>query len=264
MADRLAAPSAVGEEEDLELARQAAPSFLKLTEAVLHEVPDHLGLAEVVSSGFAQYSYAFVASEAERLQARDARAAQLLSQRAARLYRRAQAHAMAALELRWPGLTRSLAQPGASEQPLPDEAVGLAYWAAAAWGGWISLSKDRPEVVADLPLAMTLARRAWMRQPGHGDGALAALLGSFEAGRPGGRPEAAQAYFDGALAASQGRNPAVLVAMAEALAQPAGDRQRFETLLRQAVALAEPRRDPGAQVAAQRARWLLQGADDLF
>jgi hypothetical protein len=31
--------------------------------------------------------------------------------------------------------------------------VGVAYWAAAAWGAQIALSKDQPEVVADLPSA---------------------------------------------------------------------------------------------------------------
>jgi hypothetical protein len=29
--------------------------------------------------------------------------------------------------------------------------VALAYWGAAAWGGLISLSKDDPDTVADLP-----------------------------------------------------------------------------------------------------------------
>ena len=46
--------------------------------------------------------------------------------------------------------------------------AGLAYWAAASWGGWISLSKDDPDVVADLPLAVRLAQRAWAADPAWG------------------------------------------------------------------------------------------------
>ena len=57
------------------------------------------------------------------------------------------------------------------------EQAGLAYWAAASWGGWISLSKDDPDVVADLPLAVRLAQRAWAADPDWGQGSLTSLLG---------------------------------------------------------------------------------------
>ena len=102
---------------------------------------------------------AIVAFDAERVETRDARAAQALRERAARLYMRAQGHAMAALELAQPGFAKALS----SERPvvwprLAPQQVGLAYWAAASWAGFISLSKDHPEVVADLPLVVRLAR----------------------------------------------------------------------------------------------------------
>ena len=251
-------PMRVADIEDLDTARAMAPHFLKVSESVLHQVPDSLMLAATVCGGLTQYAYAFVASDAERLQARDGPAAEKLRLRATGLYRRAHGHAMAALEACWPGLRASLAQADASVPPMPDEAVALAYWGAAAWGGWISMSMDPAEVVADLPLAMALARRAWLRQPAHGSGALATLLGSFEAGRPGGTLALAQAYFDSALATSEGHSPAVLVAMAESLAHPVHERERFENLLCQALALADKRRDASARLMSGRARWLLE------
>jgi hypothetical protein len=61
----------------------------------------------------------------------------------------------------------------------PDE-VGLAYWGAAAWAARIALSKDQPEVVADLPSAVRLATLAWQVDPTHGRGALASLMGTLE------------------------------------------------------------------------------------
>lgn len=48
-------------------------------------------------------------------------------------------------------------------------------------GGWISLAKDDPEVVADLPQAVRLARLAWEADPEWGQGALTGLLATFEA-----------------------------------------------------------------------------------
>ncbi len=63
------------QEEDLGLARDAAAFYLKLSESVLARTPGHLGLAESVAGGFTQYAYAFVAFEADRLDATDTRAA---------------------------------------------------------------------------------------------------------------------------------------------------------------------------------------------
>lgn len=263
-ADELAHQSQA-DEEDLELAREASAFYLKLSESVLQQAPSHLKLAEAVAAGYAQYAYAFVSSDADRLEASDARAAQKLRERAARLYLRAHRHAMAALEQHTPGFARQLADPDPAQWPrVSDHEVGLAYWAAASWGGYISLSKDKPDAVADLPLAVRLARLAWDQDPAHGDGALSSLLGTFEAARPGGDKQQAQRYFEQALAASQTHRAGIYVAQAEALALPAGNRQAFEALLRQALQASATQRDLSNAVMRERAQWLLDTADDLF
>ncbi len=254
-----------GPEEDLLLARDAGAFYLKLSESVLQEASGNIALAQAVSAGFTQYAYAFVAFEADRVEARDARAAQKLRERAARLYRRAHRHAMAALEQRTPGFSSALGQSDPARWPRLDrEQVGLAYWAAASWGGLIALSKDDPDTVADLPLAIRLAQIAWTAAPEFGDGALASLMGSFEAARPGGSQERAGRYFDAAIEAGSGRNAGAFVAKAEGLALPAGDRAGFERLLRQALNAAAVRPDLQNAVMRERAQWLLDTADDLF
>lgn len=260
VADELAVQGP-GDEEDVGLAREAGAFYLKLSESVLRQTPGHLALAESVSGGFTQYAYAFVAFEADKLESSDVRAAQRLRQRAARLYWRAQRHAIAALEADQPGFAQALA---GDRLQLKAEHVGLAYWGAASWAAAISLSKDRPEAVADLPLALRLAQLAFARAPDHGEGALASLMGTLEAARPGGDARAAEAFFRRATAAGAGRNAGVFVAQAEALALPAADRAAFESLLRQAVAAAAQRRDLGNEVMRERAQWLLETADDRF
>jgi hypothetical protein len=264
MADELATQGQA-QEEDLQLAREASAFYLKLSESILRETPGHAGLAEAVAGGLTQYSYAFVAFEADRLEARDVKAAQKLRERAARLYLRAQRHAMAALERQSPGFAQALASPDPARWPrLRVDQVALAYWAAASWGGHISLSKDDPDVVADLPQAVRLASLAWKLQPGHGEGALASLMGSFEAARPGGSTQQARLYFDQAIALGAGRNAGAFLAKAEGWALPAHDRPAFESLLRQALAASEMRRDLSNGVMRERALWLLEIADDLF
>ena len=168
------------DEEDLSLAREASAFYLKLSESILRESPGNLNLAQAVAGGFTQYAFAFVAFDAERIEAKDAKAAQLLNERAKRLYLRAHRHAMAALEASSPGFTAALSQSDAKQWPeLHASQVGVAYWAAASWGAAIALSKDNPDTVADLPVAYRLANLAWKTSPSYGDGSLASLMGSF-------------------------------------------------------------------------------------
>lgn len=267
MADELATQNQGGE-NDLELLRDAAPFQLKLSESVLSGSPGHLRLAESVAAGFTQYAYAFVAFEADRIEARDVREAERLRGRAARLYERAHRHAMTALEMNSPGLTKALSSPMVPGKPLLTPAqVGLAYWAAASWGGWISLAKDDPDVVADLPLAVNLAQRAWQVDASWGQGALTGLLASFEAARPGGSKQQALTYFDQAIAQSGGLAAGPLVGKAEGYAQKIGDRPLFESLLGQALAIKEATGSPlflQNEVMRRRARWLLDNVADLF
>lgn len=254
------------DEEDLALARDASPFYLKLSESLLKESPGNLKLAQSVASGFTQYAYAFVASEAERLAATDAKQAHALNERARRMYLRAHRHAMTALELSSPGFTARLMQTSATPDAvlLWPEQVGLAYWAAASWGAAIALSTDDPDTVADLPAVMRLATWAAHTDPTHGHGALASLMGTLEAARPGGSVAKASQWFDQAIALAAGTQAAPYVAKAEAIAQPGGDRPEFERLLHLALAASAGRPDMSNQVMRTRAQWLLGMADDLF
>lgn len=262
LADQLAGQG-MDSEEDLGLARDASAFYLKLSESVLAQDPGHVPLAEAVAAGYTQYAYAFVAFEAERLESAQPQAAAGLRQRAARLYLRAQRHALAALAARQPGLMQALSGKAQTLQLNNDE-VGLAYWAAASWAAGIALSKDQPERVADLPRAIQLARLAYQRQPEQGQGALASLMGSLEAARPGGSMAQATAWFDQAITLSAGQSAAPLLAKAEAVALSAGDRVAFEQLLRQALGVAQAHPGLANEVMKQRAQWLLDTADDRF
>lgn len=263
MADQLASQGGA-DEEDLGLARDASAFYLTLSESVLVRTPDHIPLATAVAGGFVRYAYAFVAFDADRLESSDAKAAQRLRERAARMYLRGQRHAMKALAQRHPGLLAALADPRGNLPRLAVDEVALAYWAATGWGAHVALSKDRPDVVADLPQVVRLAALAWDREPDHDQGALATLMGSLEAARPGGSMPRAEQYFDRAVAAAQGRSAGPYVARAETLALPAGDRPAFEALLRQALEIGAAHPDLGNQVMRERARWLLDTADDRF
>lgn len=255
----------VSSEDDLQLAREASAFYLKFSESILKETPSHLKLAESVSAGFTQYAYAFVAFDAEKIDAKQPKAAAQMRERAARMYARAHRHAMTALELSAPGIGAAIRLPDASKHPRLSQAqVPLAYWAAASLGGWISMSKDDPDLVADLPFAMRLADLAWHANPNFGNGALASLMGTLEAAKVGGSKSKTLAYFDQAIKLSQGQEAGPYVAKAEGVALPAEDKKLFEQLLHQALDISKQHRSLQNEVMRERAQWLLDAAEDLF
>ena len=253
------------DEDDILLAREASAFYLKLSESLLKETPANLKLAESVAAGFTQYAYAFVAFDAEKLESQDAKAAQRIRERAARLYFRANQHAMRALEKTTPGFKQALFQNDPQLLTrLRQDQVGVAYWAAASWGGFISLSKDDPDKVADLPLAINLAILAWKKNPDYGNGGLTSLMGTFEASRPGGSLTLAEKYFDQAIAQSKGQSAGPWVAKAENIALKKQDRQAFTQWLNAAIQISQAHRNLENEVMRERANWLLETVDDLF
>jgi predicted anti-sigma-YlaC factor YlaD len=172
---------------------------------------------------------------------------------------------MRALELSSPGFGAKLAHADTKQWPLISQGqVGLAYWAAASWGGYISLSKDAPDAVADFPLAYRLATLAWKANPNYGNGGLSSLMGSFESAQPGGSLVKATQYFDAAITISQGKNAGPYIAKAEGIALAQGEREAFESLLRKAIETSDKHPDLSNTLMRERAQWLLQSVDDLF
>jgi len=255
----------MSDEDDLQLAREASAFYLKASESVLRETPGHLKLAQAVSAGYTQYAYAFVAFEADKVDAKDPTASAQMRERAARLYARAHRHAMTALERNQPGFVQALAQNNSKKRPqLTPAEVPLAYWAAASLGGKISMSKDDPDVVADFPVSQRLAELAWQADPTFGQGALASLMGTLEAARVGGSSKKAEQFFDQAIALGQGKEAGPWVAKAESIALAQQDRERFEQWLQQAIKVSQQHRSLQNEVMRERAQWLLSTIDDLF
>jgi hypothetical protein len=75
------------------------PFSLKLMESLLAEIPDHQPLLLATSSAYAQYAYAFLQMDADRLEDVDFEQAQALRKRAANLFVRARDFGLQGLEV---------------------------------------------------------------------------------------------------------------------------------------------------------------------
>jgi len=258
-------------DDDPELIEAAVPFSLKLMESLLLETPEHVELLTALSSGFTQYTYAFVHLEAERLEERDLDAAAAAGDRAKRLYLRARDYGVRGLEVGYPELGRHLREaPGVALEPVTRADVPLLYWTAVSWAGAIDLSKDDPALIGDLPIVEALIERALVLDESYDVGAIHAFLIAYEMGRPGGEADAAaraREHFERAIELSEGQLASPLVAMAETVAVAEQDRAGFESLLERALAIdpdARPEWRLSNAIFQRRARWLLDRTDRLI
>jgi predicted anti-sigma-YlaC factor YlaD len=224
-----------------------------------------------MASGFTQYSYAFVQQEADRLEGTDLEAAWEKQERARKLYLRARDYGMRALELRHRGFTEDLRRDAKAAVALARmRDVPLLYWTAAAWGAAISLSKDNADLIAEIPLVEALMDRAFALEPDFSDGAIHSFYITYEMSRAqaeGDPVERSRKHFEQAVALTKGQQAGPYVAFAESVCVQRQDRQQFETLLRQALAIdvdARPEWRLANIVMQRRANWLLSRAEDLF
>ena len=259
-------------DDDPELVAGALPFALKLMESLLAESPRHTGLLLAASSGFTQYTYAFVAWPGDRAFYENVEESKALRLRARRLYARAYRYGMRGLDARYPGFAAAFeGEPQTALARVHVRDVPLLYWTAAAQGLAISASKDDPEMIADLPLVEALLRRAEELDPGWQQGALPEVRISIDAAKVGIRPEDRKsrilASYEAALKFSAGRRASLFVSFAENSSLPAQNRTEFKQMLERALVInadAYPESRLANLVAQQRARWLLGRIDDLF
>jgi predicted anti-sigma-YlaC factor YlaD len=258
-------------DEDLKLVGDAIPFALKLYESLLESVPTHQGLLLATCSGFTQYSYAYVETEAEALEPARRAEIQAHRDRALKLYVRARRYCFRAMDARFGAKTADalLQTPESVAAKARREDVPLLYWTAASWGAAISLGIDRPELAVDLPTVRVLAERALALDAGWSKGALHELFIALESlpEALGGNPARAKQHFDKAVALQKGQSPGPYVALAVGVSVPNQDRAEFERLLKQALAI-DPEQDPSSRlvtlVTQKRARALLERIDERF
>ena len=262
-ADLLSAET-ISTDDDLELLMHASAYQLKLSESLLQKIPDHIKLAEAVTRGYTQYAFVFLMDEADRAESESIQIATKLRIRATNILLRAKSHGLQTLSLNNPNLTTYLSLHNSNQSPTikPDQS-GLGYWTVAAWAGAISLSKDNPDVVADLPQVLRLADLIWKSNPQFDNGSLASLMGTLEMAKPSGQSAVAERYFNQAIQWRNGQ-PGPLVSKAENWAVPAQDKVAFTSLLNQAILDAQGKKDVASLVMLRRAHWLLSCTDDLF
>ena len=272
LGDALAEDSLVyAGDDDIELVGSAIPFGLKTMETLIVEVPEHRALLTAAARGFTQYAYVYVQLPADEVEEHDVAAAYDERARARKLYLRARDYGLRGLGFSdGDALARLRRNPARALSSTTPEDMEALYWTGVAWSAAISLGKDDPALIADLPVVDALVARAAILDPDFDQGGLQTFLISYEMGRPTGGAEAldiADGHFRRAVELSQGQRVAPFVAMAESVTVARQQREAYENLLEQALAIDADARAEwrlANHVMQRRARWLLAHSDIYF
>lgn len=262
--------SSFATDDDPELVREAVPFGLKTMESLLETSPRHKGLLYATASGFCQYAYAFLQQDADFVEATDLARATALRDRARRLYLRGRDYGLRGLEVDFPGFREAIRRDAqAALLPTRKEHLRLLYWTAASWAAAMALAVNDSTLVADQDLPPAMMRRALALDEGFELGSIHDFFISFEAGRraAGGSIEEARRHFERALVLADGRRAWPYVNYAESVAVAQQDKETFDRILKEALAV-DPHREKSQRlsnlVAQRRARWLLARTEELF
>lgn len=178
---------AIYEENDLDLAEKALAADLKLIDGLLKSDPENEELLLLAAQGYAGYALGFLEDEQP--------------QRAKNLYLRARDYTLKVLRKDKDfalAEKASLDQLAIVLQKYDRHKTAALFWAGFAWSGYINLSLDNVDALADLPQVQLFMQRVEELDPGFFYGSVYLFWGSLYGMKPrimGGDPQKAAEYF---------------------------------------------------------------------
>ncbi len=265
MAVRLALPlvegqyTALQEEVDPELAKNALPANLKMMEGFLKEDENNSDILMRLSEGFCSYSFSFIEDTNP--------------DRAADLYLRGKNYAQRALGVET-GIENigelNLDQFNLKIEKMGKENVPSLFWLGQCWGGWLMLSLDNPRAFVAISKVESLMKRVLELDAAYHYAGPHLFLGAFYGGRSkmlGGDPEKSRFHFEKSLALTANRFLLSRVLYAKTYAVQVQDKKLFAEQLNAVINSSGnilPEQRLANEVAKQKAKRLMEMANELF
>lgn len=248
---------AIMNQPDPETVREALPSFLVATDAMIEADPESASRLSTGADLYSSFTSLFP-HEPDR--------AKLLAKRA-RTYGEKAFCITADIEcdlakLDYQTFTELLNGFDADDVP-----ILLSY--ATGWLAWANVNRDDWSVAVELPKTEAVLARCVVLQEDYRSGTAHVYLGILKTLRPpslGGNPDEARAHFERAIELSGGRNLSARTDYAEYYARLIYDRELHDQLLNEVLQM--PVEEPGLtlmnSLAKRRAQTLLDNAEDYF
>jgi TRAP transporter T-component len=249
---------------DYELARSAAQAGLVQFEGMHRLRPNNTDGLYLLTQAWVGYGFAFPQDDYEdAVDRNDDDAAEYHKKRAGLAYDRAAFFGLELLSHNDKGFDAAKRNDETMKKWLNanfssrDDAANL-FWTGYAWLSRVDLSKENPELVADLWIGVDMIERSVAIDPTveHYSGTVA--LAAYHS-RPAGEPEQSKQMFELALAKTERKELVVQFTYAVSYACAKGDRGLYEQLLNEVLAAQDP--DPNQRltnmIAKRRAKRFL-------
>lgn len=250
---------AIMNQPDPETVREALPSFLVATDAMIEADPESVGRLSTGAELYSAFTGLFP-HEPER--------ARLLATRARSYGERAFCLA-ADMDSGCDLAKLDFGQFTTLLEEFDEDQVSVLLSYATGWLAWANVNRDDWSVAAGLPKIEAALERIVVLREDFRFGTAHVYLGILKTLRPpsiGGKPEEARAHFERALELSGGRNLSAQTDFAEYYARLVYDRDLHDRLLNEVLQL--PVEAPGLtlmnSLAKRRAKSLLESADTYF
>lgn len=250
---------AMNRETDLELAREAMPTNLKLLEGMLIEEPGNTTMRIYAAQGFYGYAYGFIEAEDPL--------------RAAQIYRRCYEHARIALAQAGVNIDPEAATPAEFEAVVSkagQKAVPALFWSSTCLSNWINMNRDRPTGIAELSTAATMMQRVLELDETFYYGGAHMFFGVYYGGRSpmfGGNYALSEQHFERAAEINDNKLLLVDLLYAEYLSRQKLDRVSFHDRLTHVIDAPVdlyPEMALVNEIARVRAERLLEHESDWF
>ncbi len=264
-------------DDDMQMLKSAFPGNIKLLEAMLANQPDNYKMHVLLARLYGSYAFAFPETEMEAavLAEDDDEAGEdpaVLRLTTDRYYRKGAAYALAALELKHPGITEKLADKDLAAESITGiqtPELPALFWYGFNLGAHVNLNKNSVQALSRAHLAVKAMQRVIELDPAyyHGGAHLFFMVWYGSRGpMMGGSQEKAKLHYKEVSAISGERLSLADLYYARFCLYQAGDREAFLKTLGRVV----DRQDKAPElrmlntVAAVRAKAYLAAVDEFF
>ncbi len=250
---------ASAKQTDPAIVEQGSPAYLMLLDGLIEAYPTNRRILTAGAEAYYSYAAAFTnEKDPETL---------------GRLYLKGKQYALRALT-RYEEFTSVLARPFEELEAyvvnFSGKDVPALFWFASCWAGWISVTTESVEAVADLPRVVLLMERVIALDENYYYGGAHLFMGIYKSAKPkayGGEPQAAQQHFERAVEISKGNYLMAYVYYAEHYAQKTFQKDLFVSLLEKVLEAPVdkvPELTLINTIAKTRAEKLLNQVDEIF
>jgi len=260
-------------EEDIEIAKTAGLTMIKMIEAFQYDNPKNKNLNTLLARSYANYAQGFFENEIlENKNINDEEYDKYLK-RTKRFYAKGKQYGLKALKTNGSfknALNKDLETFERSLKSFGRSAVPQLFWTAMNWGSLINLSKDSPLAIAEFPKVELIMKRVLHLDENYFYAGPHLFFAYSYGSRPkifGGDKKKSKDHFEKALKAYNRKFLMTQIYYAQIYAVQAQDIGLFDTLLNEVLgadASALPEARLANELAKKRAVWLLEHKKDFF